>query len=234
MDYVVLIARSIYKSFFLKKREEWKVVVICVAVATTIWFLQALNRNYTTHLFQPIRVEYDSTKLSAYGEVPTFIEISATGNGWNLIRRNLNIANIQPITIKVATNNSAYLFGEQMLPFLADNIKDVQLNFIVADTLKLNLEPIISRDIPLIFDTSPLKLDSCTFIHKTAIEPRFVNVRGGRSVINALPSQLTITLPDTAITTDVREIILVNYPQKLPIAVSPKQVNVSVWLKKKS
>ncbi|SFC13292.1 hypothetical protein SAMN05421780_10336 [Flexibacter flexilis DSM 6793] len=232
MNYAVIIARRIFKAFFLKKRDEWKVAVICVIVAATIWFLQAMNRKFTTRLRQPIQISYDSTKMKPLSSLPRYVEINATGVGWNLLRRNLRVADLQPIAVRVATPNAHYLLGTQLLPLIAEQVQDVKTDFVITDTLRLAFEPIITRAIPVVLDTAHLRIDSCFNIRKIQLSPAKVEVTGGRSAVNSLPSQIIVTMADSVREEDFIQNLPINCPDDLGVTIYPTQVKVEIILKK--
>lgn len=232
MNYAVIIVRRIFKAFFLKKRDEWKVAVICVIVAATIWFLQAMNRKFTTRLRQPIQISYDSTKMKPLSPLPHYVQINATGVGWNLLRRNLRVADLQPIAVRVATPNAHYLLGTQLLPLLAEQVQDVKTDFVITDTLRFAFEPIITRAIPVVLDTAHLRIDSCFNIKKIKLTPTKVDVTGGRSAINSLPAQIIVTLPDSVREEDFIQNLPISCPKELGVKIYPTEVKVEIILKK--
>ncbi len=234
LNILLLLLKRIYKAFFLKKRDEWKVVAICVGVATTIWVLQALNKKYTTRLRLPISIEYDSLALVPLAKVPRYIDINATGYGWNLLKRSFNISDGKPLKLLVDVGTPPYMFGEQLLPLISETVSDVKVEFVITDTLKLYFEPIVTREIPLILDTTHLHTDTCAFIKKVVFSPRKVKIQGAQSFVNDFPSKLAITVRDTNLVSDINEVLPVRLPQKMThITLQPSQVLVNVTLGRK-
>jgi YbbR domain-containing protein len=71
-----------------QKLSNLKVVVLCIAAATTFWILNALNKDdYTTVVDYPIELSYDKEKYMAVEKEPAQIQIEIRGNGWDLLRK---------------------------------------------------------------------------------------------------------------------------------------------------
>jgi hypothetical protein len=56
----------IVDSVIIRKGSDIKVVVMCLLAATTFWFLNALNKDYSTRITYPVRFEYDDSVYVPY------------------------------------------------------------------------------------------------------------------------------------------------------------------------
>lgn len=89
-----------------KRLSNLKVVVLCVAAATTFWVLNALNKdNYTTIVDYPIAWDFDESKYMAVKPLPESFPIQISGNGWDLLRKYFKL-NEPPFIINLAEPSS--------------------------------------------------------------------------------------------------------------------------------
>src|SRR3954468_23763656 len=75
-------------------RRNWRAVVLCIFAATIFWFLNALNKSYTTNLNFPLRFDYDKTNFVPVRSLPRQVRINVTGNGWDLFKQSTGVKNI--------------------------------------------------------------------------------------------------------------------------------------------
>ncbi|OYX23746.1 MAG: hypothetical protein B7Z16_01895, partial [Algoriphagus sp. 32-45-6] len=89
-----------------KRISDLKVVVLCIAAATTFWILNALNKdNYSTIVDYPIEWEYDRENYMPVKPLPESVPIQISGNGWDLLRKYFNL-NEPPFIINLAEPSS--------------------------------------------------------------------------------------------------------------------------------
>jgi hypothetical protein len=193
-------------TFLPSSNDGLKVVVLCVFTATTFWFFNALNDNYTTKIKYPIAFTFPDSTYIAVSEITDNVEINLSGGGWNLLRRTFWFT-IDPLEIplKEPAKNS-YILGSSLVTVISDQINELQLNFIETDTIWLAIDSIKKTKSKLLVDslnvnlkknyriTSPIKLgyDSVEFT-------------GPQRFIDKIPGTILLTIPDKGIGKDYNE-----------------------------
>jgi hypothetical protein len=177
-------------------RKNWKAVVLCIFAATIFWFLNALNKTYTTNLRFPLTFEYDRQSFVPVRSLPKDIRLNVTGNGWNLFRRSAGVK-LPPLEIPVERPLETKKIVASTLPaYFSNQLEGIEINFVLTDTLYVDLEPKTGRWIGLNIDTASLKLKKgyglASFI---SIMPDSVFVEGPRPIIDNLPARVNIELP---------------------------------------
>ena len=176
------------------KDEKIKLVVCCILVSTTFWFFSALNKsNYVTRINYPIVFDFDTEKYVAVKPLPKHISLEVTGGGWDLMTRSFGFG-MAPIVISLddpAKSNfklSATLRGE-----LSPMLEPVTVNYVLNDSIFYHIEPVISRDVPLSFDSAGIQLaPNYRLTSAISLSPPRVTFTGPESLVNALPSPYTV------------------------------------------
>lgn len=182
------------------KDEKIKVVVFCILISTTFWFFSALNKSdYVTQINYPIEFDYNTERYVAVEPLPRYIGLEVTGGGWDLMTRSFGFG-MAPIVISLdepAQSNfklSAALRGE-----LTPKLDPVTVNYILSDSIFYHIEPIMSRNIPLSFDSAGIQLaPDYRLTSAISIDPSLVTFTGPENLIKALPSPYTIPASDEA------------------------------------
>lgn len=176
------------------EKSNWKVVALCFLGATTFWFFNALNKNYSTRLNYPVEFAFDSEGVVVTRELPQRVRIDVSGGGWNLLRKTMWL-NPQPIRVPLDNPASQrFITKTSLTPIVSDQLKDIRLNYVVTDTLFLNIERIADKEVVLKVDSAALPLaPGYQLTSPINIDPPLVTFTGPLSYIDSL--QDTLYLP---------------------------------------
>lgn len=224
-------ARNIFlwfiRSFFISRRSDLKVVILCFIAATTFWFLNALNKDYSTRLLYPVNFIYDDSTYIATRPLPDKIALNVSGYGWNLLRKSvLPGANPLQFTIS-APLRTHYLTGITMLPSVTEQLEEIRVNYIMDDTLFFDFDRRVSKQIDLRIDSSNLGLaENYRVTSPITLEPSSITFEGPAALINKLPNEIYIDLPTQDIDEDYNETLPVDYIQNSLITSDVSRVRV--------
>lgn len=201
--------------------------MLCIIAATTFWLLNALNKRYTTKINYPIEFLVDNPEaVVVVKELPSKIEIDVSGGGWNLLRRTIWF-NVSPLTIPLNNPTEVkYIPGSSLVPLISDQLSDISLNYVITDTLKVDIEEKLSKSAFLRIDSANINLaPSYRIVSEIAINPDTVTFVGPSSIINQLPDTVYLTLP-TAIASDFDEEIKISGVESNLVSHVPQEVNI--------
>ena len=211
---------------FRFNRRNWKVVVLCILAATIFWLFNALNKTYTTNITFPLEFDYDKETFVAVQPLPSNVRINVKGIGWDLFRRSagvkvpaLSIPLERPSEIKkiVATPG---LFAHQLDRF--------QLNFVLSDTLTVDVEPIEKRWITVRLDVSSISLKANHVrIGEPQLKPDSIFVVGPLPLIRSFIEPVYLKLSESAIDENYNEDVEVEFLHNDLLKRDPPTVNVS-------
>ncbi|MGF1636763.1 MAG: hypothetical protein ACFCUU_06795 [Cyclobacteriaceae bacterium] len=194
--------KTIFKNFPVPlNKENWKVIFLCLFGAAVFWLFNALNKNYTTRINQPVIYEYNTDTLIAISRLPNELPINVTGTGWQLLQRNLSIKTT-PIRIPfLSPLETKYLTRPELLQFAEDQITDLTVNYIARDTLKVNIDRKVTKTMPLAID-SLVVLNNYIFASEVSIEPDTVVFTGPSSIMDLFQETLVLEIPPKDLNTN--------------------------------
>ena len=115
-----------------------KVLLLCLLVATTFWFLHAMNTDHTTIISYPVEVVVLSPNesISLNKIVKSKFQVSINGNGWGLLAKKLGW-HISPIKVEKNAAKEISVIAKDHRETIIYNLKDFRVNYIFPDSLHL-------------------------------------------------------------------------------------------------
>lgn len=215
--------------FASSTRESWQIIFLCVVAATTFWFFNALNNTYTTRINYPIEFVYNDEEVVVVDKLPTRVRLDVSGGGWNLLRRTIWFR-VNPIRVNLENPaERKYILGSSLKPIIAEQINEVNLNYIVTDTIPINIERKLTKKVAVEIDSANISLGSYHRISSPVlIEPDSIEVQGPSSYIESLADFIPIQIPKQDIVEDYEADVTVK-PENASdlIQVYPENVVVS-------
>jgi hypothetical protein len=185
-----------------RKLSNLKVVVLCVAAATTFWVLNALNKdNYSTIVDYPVQWEYDQKNYIPVKPLPKSIQIQISGNGWDLLRKYFNISGTAYPILLQSPAEKKYLLTADLKRGLGEFITPTQLQNVLGDTIPYQIDRIVTKTLRPVLDSL-----SYSFDKNIALEGK----------VNFIPDQLEITGPSS---------ILEAFEGYYPVALNASKIN---------
>jgi hypothetical protein len=205
---------------------RFRVILLCLAAATTFWFLNAMNKQHTATLNYPVEFLYNKEQYVEVEELPTEVVINVNGLGWNLLRNNLGIKT-SPLLIPLENPSEIKQLSAITIPSLiSDQISEYQLNYVLTDTLYINLDERDSRTFYLRVDSLSLPVrEGFRISSPIRIAPDSVIFFGPKRYLASLPDSVYLPLNEDRIDGTFNENISVPTPEKVT-SVSPPIVQV--------
>lgn len=130
------------------------VFFVCLALASFLWFLNALEKRYTDHISVPVRYINLPENKDLTGKLPRTLELTVDGFGYTLLRYKLSLV-FSPVLLDVNELTNNYLEGKFMSRYT-----------ISTNGHKEEIAKQISSEIVII----SVRPDSITFYVSTLIE----------------------------------------------------------------
>ena len=195
MNKVLNITKWIFNPFLVKKPGQVKVVVLCIAVATTFWFLNAFNKTYTTTYSYPLHYNYDEGKFIPVESLKSSVEISLTGQGWELLKEAFSL---EHKTIELSLSNlpgTEVIDQSVILRSSKDILDKFEVNRIFTDSIKCNFDYKVSKLINLTLPLDSINLSNgYAIISEVKIEPSQIYITGAASVLDNVSENYVIDL----------------------------------------
>ncbi|MES2731578.1 MAG: hypothetical protein V4714_07510 [Bacteroidota bacterium] len=189
-----------------KRSQDVKVVGLCLLVAATFWFLNALNRDYSTRISYPIRFNFDDSTYIATRPLPTKLRLSVTGYGWNLLKKSLSIDS-EPIEYTISKPlRTKYITAPFLLTAVSEQLQGLRINYVVEDTLQMSFDRRVRKTVPLKIDSARIDLNKNYVIAEPInITPSTITFEGPASLLDKIGPAYVIPIAARDIDDDFDE-----------------------------
>jgi len=210
-----------------------------VLTAMVFWIFNAFNKNYSTNVRFPILFEFDGEKYAPAEHLPKSVNLNVSGNGWDLFRRHLGVK-VPPIIIPLErAKEIKKIVGSTLPPMLATQVGNLKINYVVTDTLYLQIDERDSHRYKLVADISGVTFrDGYGRISPVVVLPDSIELNGPQSRLHALDDSIVLVLTDKNISENFRTEAEVEFPgsefvkRNPPIVQIMFEVNQVVILKR--
>jgi len=199
-----------------KKLSNLKVVVLCIAAATTFWILNALNKDdYTTIVDFPIELNYDKEEYIPVERLPESLQIQISGNGWDLLRKYFNFnSNPYPIELDNPAGQS-YLLTNNFTRQMGDFLTPTQLISILDDSLKYRIDRIETIELVPVLDSLSYSLaTNYKILEEVKFDPPTIEVTGASSILDSLNDTIQVNLAENRLNQDIEKTISLSLPEE--------------------
>lgn len=219
------LVRPILALFRFNKR-NWRAVLLSILAATIFWFFNALNKDYSANIDFPVAFHFDQSKFIPVEPLPGSVTLNVTGLGWDLFRRSVGLK-VPPLQIALDHPADVRKIVASTLPVLfSAQLEGIKINYVLTDTVYLNIEPRISKTIRLKMDSINLHLrKNYGLAGPVALQPDTAQIEGPQSLVRAFPDTLRMHLEDNQIDQTFDDILQLKMPSPL-IKVQPPVVGV--------
>ena len=167
--------------------KNWKVVLLSLGGATTFWFFNALNKDYNAVINYPIEFQFARDSVVILDPLPSSVTIDVSSGGWNLIRKTL-FFNVTPIQIELENPTEiSYYTRSALFPLVIDQLEELQINYLVTDTLYINIDKKKTKKFLAKIDSLKIPLkDSYRLTSSIQITPDTIELTGAQSFLDTL------------------------------------------------
>jgi hypothetical protein len=206
---------------------NWKVVVLSLLGAITFWFFSALGKNYNYRINYPIEFIYNTDSLIPVRDLPKYVNIDVNGVGWDLLRQGYWFG-AEPVRFPLENAASTkFLTRAALLPEVSEQLNQFSINFLLNDTLFLDIDERTSKTISLYVDSLAIGLeDNYRIVSPIQIAPDSVEVFGPSSFIDTLSSKYLCAVPGNRIDDNYDRFVKIGLPDEFEIYSDPLTVNV--------
>jgi len=187
-------------------RTNWTALTLCLCAAAVFWIFNALNKNYSSNLSFPLLLDYDQVKYATAERIPARLTVNVHGNGWELLRKTLG-QKVPVISIPLERPTEVRrIAGAALAPQVMSQLGNLQLNYVVLDTLRLSIEPRVTRKFKLTGDISRLTFrNNVGRIGPVIVLPDSIQLNGPASYLRSLPDSIVILAPNRRVNASYRE-----------------------------
>ena len=178
----------------IKNDKRIVVFIVCLLIATTLWFLNALSKEYSTTITYPVKYINPPSNQFLSNQPPAKLDFKVNAHGFTLLRNKLNfsfspiILNLANITkdiepssngFRINTNTIVRQISNQVSSEITINNIQPEIFYVRLDSLKTKLVP-LKTDIKLSFKPQFNLKDS------VALNPEQVEITGPAAILDTI------------------------------------------------
>jgi hypothetical protein len=127
-----------------RRRQQVTIMIACVLIATALWFLRALENDYTTRVDHPVRFINIPENMIPLNPVPQRLSLEVSGLGFSVLKHNWNfsktplVIDLKPVKPANARGKKGFVETLMMSQYLSDfssQLKDLKVVSVFPDTL---------------------------------------------------------------------------------------------------
>ena len=172
------------------------VFLVCLSLASFLWFLNALEKHYTDHITVPVRYINLPKDKDLTGKLPDKFDLTVDAFGYTLLRHKLSLA-FSPVLLDINELTNNYLEGKFMSKYtistnghkeeIAKQISsEIEIISIRPDSISFKVSSVIEKLVPVhpIVDFTFAK----EFILQKPpiVKPESILVRGPEEILDTL------------------------------------------------
>lgn len=221
-------------------RNDKRVIIylVCVFIATVLWFLNALEKDYTTNISYPVKFVNPPKNQFLSNTPPERFDLEVRAHGFSLLRHKLSfsfspiVLNINNLTRDVEKQNGVYTIRtNNFRQRIADQISsEISLNTVRPEYFKLVLDSLKTQQVVV---ESKLKLDfkpQFNLAEPIKISPSKVTITGPAVLLDTLTKLYTEEkLFDKLDAASVKTLAIL-HPENT--TVSPEKVKITIPVEK--
>lgn len=210
-------------------KTDIKAIFISLLAAIIFWIMNALNKDgYSQRMSFPLQFSYNDSLYIPTQPLPEKISVNVSGNGWSLLRKAFAL-DITPVKYSVEKPlKTKYLNTGSLTDSLSEYIKDVKVNYVVADRFDLEFDRKVSKQFTVKVDSASIPLKERYVISSLInVNPRIVMLEGPESVLEGMGSVIYLKIPGKRLQDNFDDEIKLPISQNSLIKPSKDRVAVS-------
>jgi hypothetical protein len=208
-------------------RTNWKAVSLCVLAAAVFWLFNAFNKSHSANIDFPLTFEFNRERFTPTQPLPTKIRLNVSGNGWDLFTKSFGfkVHHLQiPLDRQAETKK---IIGSSLLPAFSHQMGNLHINFIVTDTLHINLDNRDQHSYKLVADLSKVTFEKgYGRVSPVVILPDSVLVDGPKSILHRLADSIALHISEEKLNSNFKTEVEIEIPEKNLMAISPAKAKI--------
>ena len=222
----------------LRKDRRIFVFSVCLLIATTLWFLDALSKNYYTTLSYNVRYVNPPENLFLANNPPSKLDLRVEAHGFTLLRHKLAFG-YSPILLDLSAftenmedvNSDIRVTSETLLRRIGNQLSNeisvaevspatILLRFDSLETRLVPVEPLVNLNFKPQFNING----------NIRIKPDSIEISGPAGVLDTITFLPTVPVTFDDLETSVEQLISVQHPVRTQL--TPARVLVSIPVEK--
>jgi hypothetical protein len=223
-----------------KLRNDKRVIVfaVCLLIATVLWFLNALSKDYSATI--SYRVKYVSAPTNQFlsNEPPSKLDLKVDAHGFTLLRHKLNLSfspivlNLTTITNNLNQNSGGYMVNTStLIRRISDQISnEISINSIEPTYLQIRLDSLLTKFVPVKPNFELTFKPQFNLREPVSVLPKQVKITGPAAELDTIYFLRTEKILFDKLDSDIKKSMEILYPENTSI--NPKKVSIQIPVEK--
>ena len=222
----------------IKNDKRIVVFMICLLIATGLWFLNALSKDYSTTISYPVRYVSPPNKQFLANTPPSKLELKVDAHGFTLLRYKLSLSfspiilNLTNITKNIVPQNGTYAIqSSSLLKRISSQVSnEISIIEIQPEVIPIVLDSLRTKIVPVKANVSLDFKPQFNLQDPVEVQPAKVTITGPSAIIDTIKNLLTEKESFNELDESVEKYLDVEHPLKTTI--NPARVLLKIDIEK--
>lgn len=223
-----------------KLKNDKRIVVfsVCLLIATVLWFLNALSKDYSTTVSYPVKYIDPPNNQFLSNKPPSVFELKVNAHGFTLLRHKLNIffspivLNLTSITRNRESNSGTYsIRTNNLIRRISDQVSnEITVTDVLPEVFQVVLDSLKTKNIPVVLDVNMEFKPQFNLKEPIYATPESVRITGPATSLDTIYFLKTEPKTFDKLDTDIEQEINIILPEK--ITALPKKITLKIAIEK--
>ena len=223
----------------VKLRNNKRIIVflVCLMIATSLWFLNALGKDYTATVSYPVKYINPPANQFMADKTPVKLDLTIYGQGFTLLRFKLLsfspiILDIAEITKNQKSNSGAYkVLSKNLINEISEQFNnEIKISEVNPEILDIVLDSLITKTVPVELDLNVEFVPQFNLKNPISTNPGKVEITGPTIVLEKISVVKTKVNIINKLEASIKQEIDLIHPERTTI--SPEKVTLSIDVEK--
>jgi hypothetical protein len=214
------------------------VFLVCVLIATALWFLNALSKDYSTTISYPVRYVNAPNRQFLSNKPPSELDLKVEAHGFTLLRHKLSFS-FSPIVLSLSnltediepTNRTYRVQINHHLRRISSQVSnEIKILEVQPEILVIVLDSLISKSVPVKADISYDFKPQFNLKNPVVVSPETIKITGPASTIDTINFLSTKMKLFDGLDASLEKSLEILHPEKTTIF--PEKVTVRIDVEK--
>ena len=218
----------------LKNDKQIVVFLVCLFIATALWFLNALGKDYVTSVSYPVKFVNPPSNQFVSNKLPSRFELQVKAHGFTLLRHKLSLSfspiviNLEQVTKSLEQNAGRYsIRSADLLNSVSDQVSnEISVSNIRPDYFTVILDSLKTKSVPVRFNAELNFKPQFNLREPVTVVPDAVSITGPAILLDSVVFLETEFKSYQRLDAEVERLVPVKHPEHT--TVKPEKVTVKI------
>lgn len=218
----------------LRRDKRIVVFMVCLVIATALWFLNSLSKNYTTTVSYPVKFVSPPKNQFLANTPPNNLELKVEAFGFTLLRHKLSLSfspivlNLNSITKNLESESGSYnVFTRNLIRRISDQISsEINVLEVQPEVIRIVLDSLRTKTVPVKPNISTSFKPQFSLKDSIKVTPQKVRITGPAAVLDTLVQLYTKRRVFEKLEAGTEKTVEVVHPEKT--TVMPQKVTLQI------